>query len=68
MVHHIRFRTRGGRTRAWNLITLCVSCHSLVHVEPFLFGRGLVRMTPRGRLASHPDLGDLPARPRLVRG
>lgn len=107
MVHHIRFRSDGGATRAWNLITLCVSCHALVHaellvlkgqrasriqfldpserrylallresrrpvplgrlsrmlgtsmstliehVEPFLFRRGLVHMTPSGREAAN---------------
>jgi len=31
MVHHIRYRSHGGRTRVWNLISLCVSCHALVH-------------------------------------
>lgn len=31
MVHHIRFLSEGGRTQAWNLITLCATCHGLVH-------------------------------------
>lgn len=31
MVHHIQFLSEGGRTTAWNLITLCGRCHSLVH-------------------------------------
>ena len=31
MVHHIRYRSKGGRTRTWNLITLCMRCHALVH-------------------------------------
>ena len=31
MVHHIRYRSKGGRTKSWNLITLCTSCHALVH-------------------------------------
>ncbi len=31
MVHHIRFRSRGGPSRADNLVTLCCRCHALVH-------------------------------------
>ncbi len=30
-VHHKRMRSEGGRNEASNLITLCTSCHSLVH-------------------------------------
>lgn len=33
MVHHIRYLSAGGRTRASNLITLCTGCHSLVHAD-----------------------------------
>lgn len=31
MVHHVHFRSRGGRSTADNLVTLCAHCHSLVH-------------------------------------
>jgi hypothetical protein len=31
MVHHVVFRSNGGRTRAANLVTLCARCHALVH-------------------------------------
>jgi hypothetical protein len=31
MVHHVRFRSAGGPTRAENLVTLCGRCHGLVH-------------------------------------
>lgn len=32
VVHHIRFRSHGGCSRAWNLVTLCHTCHAhLVH-------------------------------------
>ena len=31
MVHHIRFRSDLGPTVMWNLVTLCTSCHALVH-------------------------------------
>lgn len=30
-VHHIKFRTHGGRTLIVNLISLCEHCHALVH-------------------------------------
>ncbi len=31
MVHHVRFRSEGGPTRAENLVSLCGRCHGLVH-------------------------------------
>ena len=31
MVHHIRHRKDGGPTVAWNLLTVCSICHSLIH-------------------------------------
>lgn len=31
MVHHLRYRSQGGPTRASNLITVCVACHALLH-------------------------------------
>ncbi len=37
MVHHLEFRSEGGRTSPENLITLCTRCHGLVH-------EGLLRM------------------------
>lgn len=30
-VHHIALRSGGGRTKVWNLITLCARCHALIH-------------------------------------
>ncbi len=30
-VHHILFRSQGGLDEAWNLITLCPSCHRRAH-------------------------------------
>jgi Holliday junction DNA helicase RuvB len=33
MVHHIVYRSKGGSTRACNLITLCMRCHALVHAN-----------------------------------
>ncbi|MEW6747786.1 MAG: AAA family ATPase, partial [Planctomycetota bacterium] len=30
-VHHIRWRSRKGRTRLSNLLTLCAHCHALLH-------------------------------------
>ncbi|OEU69255.1 MAG: hypothetical protein BA864_05505 [Desulfuromonadales bacterium C00003093] len=30
-VHHIVLRSKGGRTKVFNLISLCVRCHALVH-------------------------------------
>lgn len=32
-VHHRRWRSYGGKTNASNLLTLCESCHSLVHAR-----------------------------------
>ena len=31
MVHHIEFRSHGGRTLPCNLISVCLRCHGLVH-------------------------------------
>jgi Holliday junction DNA helicase RuvB len=31
MVHHVEFRSHGGRTHVQNLLTLCSRCHGLVH-------------------------------------
>ena len=30
-VHHIRFRSQGGKDESKNLITLCADCHARVH-------------------------------------
>jgi Holliday junction DNA helicase RuvB len=30
-VHHIVFLSAGGRTKIWNLITVCLRCHGLLH-------------------------------------
>jgi hypothetical protein len=30
-IHHIQFRSQGGPDEAWNLITLCPSCHRRAH-------------------------------------
>ena len=38
-VHHVRFRSRGGLTREDNLVSVCVSCHGLLH-EGRLFATG----------------------------
>jgi Holliday junction resolvasome RuvABC ATP-dependent DNA helicase subunit len=32
-VHHIQFRSNGGRTEPTNLLALCRRCHALVHEE-----------------------------------
>ena len=37
--HHIRYRSRGGKTVLWNQILLCARCHALVHAG-FLVIRG----------------------------
>src|ERR1039458_1702127 len=55
-IHHIVFRSQGGPDEAWNLITLCSSCHHGVHqdVEDGQYGLtievlqpGVVRMQRR---------------------
>ncbi len=38
MVHHVVFRSHGGKTAASNLATMCATCHGLVH-------EGYVRVT-----------------------
>lgn len=30
-VHHIIYRSQGGKDEAWNLITLCRGCHGRAH-------------------------------------
>ena len=32
-VHHVRFRSRGGRDEPWNLTSVCRFHHELIHVE-----------------------------------
>ncbi len=39
MVHHVEWRSHGGRTHPTNLLSLCGSCHGLVH-EGLLFVEG----------------------------
>ena len=40
MVHHVVWRSHGGRTTPENLVTLCARCHALVHDELlFVSGR-----------------------------
>lgn len=29
--HHIIYKSQGGPDEAWNLITLCMSCHDKIH-------------------------------------
>lgn len=57
--HHIHFRSKGGRTTLSNEVTVCRSCHTLIHA-------GLLRIdrTPEGQLSWIPrlhDVGRLPA-------
>ncbi len=40
-VHHVVYLSHGGRTEAANLLTVCDSCHSLIH-EGLLFVMGAV--------------------------
>ena len=35
-VHHIQYRSKHGKTKAFNLTVMCLDCHSLVHAG-FLF-------------------------------
>jgi hypothetical protein len=30
-VHHIKFRSRGGRTEVWNEVAVCAWCHACIH-------------------------------------
>jgi hypothetical protein len=30
-VHHLRYRSRGGRTELWNELLVCRRCHALIH-------------------------------------
>jgi Holliday junction DNA helicase RuvB len=48
MVHHIRYRSQGGRTAMSNLISLCAPCHALVHADLLLLeGEDAERVTFR---------------------
>ncbi len=64
MVHHIHFRSRGGRTRMTNLITLCSHCHALVHADLMVLqgdhAKSIVFLDGEGR----PLDGRLPRAPR----
>ena len=52
-VHHIRWRSWGGRTEPDNLVSLCPQCHALVHA-------GLLRIEgdPRGKLFFRDQWGE----------
>ncbi len=39
-VHHVVYLSHGGRTEASNLLTVCVSCHGLIH-QGLLFVKGV---------------------------
>ncbi|MEM7165909.1 MAG: HNH endonuclease [Planctomycetota bacterium] len=61
--HHIQFRKDGGRTALCNEITLCSSCHSLVHSGLVKVDRGahgeLVWQRPRAHSVAAIALTDL---------
>ncbi len=67
MVHHIHFRSRGGRTRMTNLITLCSHCHALVHADLLVLqGKHAERVVFLGA-DGRPLEGRLPHAPRGAR-
>ena len=39
-VHHIIYRSECGPDETWNLVTLCVDCHSAVHAYKLFIGVG----------------------------
>jgi hypothetical protein len=59
-VHHIRFRSRGGSHRAWNLVVLCHACHlHLLHA-------GWIRLWGQAPSNLHWEIGlELGSRPIL---
>jgi 5-methylcytosine-specific restriction endonuclease McrA len=48
--HHIVFRSQQGPDEAWNLITLCSSCHDGIHkdVKDGEYGLTVVLQAPEG--------------------
>lgn len=60
MAHHIVPRAKGGKTRAFNLITLCMRCHGLVHAKLLILvgkNQARVRFVDREGRALH-DKGE----------
>jgi 5-methylcytosine-specific restriction endonuclease McrA len=54
-VHHVDYRSQGGLDVEHNLITLCFSCHEMVHSDKRRFQpllRGVVWLTYSGRRVS----------------
>lgn len=45
-VHHIIFRSDEGPDESWNLLTLCIGCHTGIHVDVQDGVHGLVIVTP----------------------
>jgi 5-methylcytosine-specific restriction endonuclease McrA len=45
-MHHVIFRSLGGKDEAENLIMLCIDCHRAVHGHVLTF-RVMHRMTPQ---------------------
>ena len=61
--HHVRFRSKGGRTELGNEIALCETCHALVHQRVLVLSgtpEGGIKWTVRPRSA-RADLRDTDA-------
>lgn len=43
-VHHVRYLSQGGEDSVDNLVTLCQSCHSLVHSDKGLYQPALIAL------------------------
>jgi hypothetical protein len=37
-VHHVIYRSECGPDETWNLVTLCIDCHSAVHAYKLFIG------------------------------
>lgn len=31
--HHVKFKSQGGPDASWNLATVCIRCHELIHLH-----------------------------------
>lgn len=43
-VHHVRYRSEGGKHEKSNLVTLCLHCHDMVHSNKRLYQPALLRL------------------------
>ena len=49
--HHLKYRSAGGPTETWNLVTICAGCHNEEHEHRLRLIGNADERDPHGRLA-----------------